>query len=243
MQTVLLNSFLAFLAFIVASLGHLSISMAEKNPEDWKQESQEHRMRLLEYAQELKPHLREFHSHWNFFIKYMRLHDLPKIMELDEIKAVYPEYNHPQTIYERMANFHGIDEKDMTPEMRKDFNWARKDLNGIEAFLKAQFQQTVPMDTPDFTQVEMALDYIDSTIFRREELNIKSHEYGYYLAVVRFNERGQPAMANKAFNFLRILRSSIKEMLTHFPEELSVDTSLPFRMNQASTCELTLTYQ
>ncbi len=219
-----------------------------KQPEEWVRETLAHKSRIIQYANKLYPHLTELHDHWDYFIKYLELHDAPKVMSLDEILTTTPEYNHSEPISVRMAIFYGQDIKDMTPDQKENFIKTRDDLNHIERVLKEEFKQTLPSGTPDFSEIELVLDFIDTTIFRLEELNINPKEAHLYLAVDRFAQRNMLKAAKKASSVIDILQDYLLNLLEWKKRTTITIFSLltlkkePVDFRTLNLCNLILTY-
>jgi hypothetical protein len=177
----------------------------ERSPLQYQIEAEEHRQRIVEYAYKLYPLLPKFQNYWIYLIEYLELHDLPKVMSLDQIKKTYPNYEHSVPIYYRLAKFFGRDKKDLNSLELEELEEAIRDLNHIEKIIKANFKSNLPQGIPDFEDIEIVLDFIDTTLFRRLELNISNQDFDYFLAEKRFYQYDKPhlgELARKALIYL-----------------------------------------
>lgn len=201
------------LTLLASNLWLPSITFAKKNPEPWRRESLEHKERLIEFSQYLRPYLPSLQLYWHYFIGYMELHDIPKVMSTSELKNIDPQYKHNKSIYARMSRFYGLNQEDMDFQQLQDFRATRDDLNRIENLIKTKYKNEIPESVPDFSKIELVLDFIDTTIFRGEELHISPSEYSYYLAEQRFYERDMPEHAELSRELLDILKPLIEKKL------------------------------
>ena len=149
---------------------------------------------------------------WGFktvelYEKYALLHDLPKIMELEDLREY--GYTHELTIAERLLEFHGIRKEDMPKEQRERYNFVSKDLDMVENGLKKLFfngelffRELTKFEINELKSVEFLMDVIDTYLSRMRELGGKG-----YTPVDWFAKRGKFLFANLAKKYIEVHES------------------------------------
>ncbi|MDB2425992.1 hypothetical protein N9W41_00440 [bacterium] len=127
--------------------------------------------------------------------KYSLLHDLPKIMSLEDLREY--GYTHEKTILERLYEFHGRRKESLNPKERKIFDQTLEDMEFVEQFIKAEFfsgklyfRIVSHLEIVELKAKEHLADTLDSSLSREKELGGKT-----YSAKTQYQEIGDIKMA------------------------------------------------
>ncbi len=114
---------------------------------------------------------------YSLVIEYLSLHDLPKILSLEELRKWDPEYTHSQSIATRLAPYFGEIPESLSSTDASKLDKAVKDLNDSEDRIKASFFLRHPELTFGRIQflkhLERVSDVYDTYKYRRGELQLR----------------------------------------------------------------------